>query len=139
MMNVNGKKYFDDVTFKKAVKLIRKGKLTLNEICKELHTSRSVLERSMDAYFHISADEGEPNWVKIYKAKLKITKQKGNTRIVYECQSCSYEQVAKMERCPKCGSYSIRKTEIRNKVSSGELKASKMIGRRKKIKRFLTI
>lgn len=133
-MNINGKKYFDDATFEKAAKLIRKGKLTLDEICEKLHTSRLVLKRNMDAYFHISTDEGETNWEKIYKARLKITKRKGNTRIVYECQSCSYEQKAEIDRCPKCGSYIIRKREYRNKVSSGELKAAKMIGRKKKKK-----
>lgn len=138
-MNVNGKKYFDDVTFEEAARLIKEAKLTPIEICKKLHTTLPTLKSNMDTYFNSTAlrfdvsEREKVDWLQSYKAKLKITKRKKNTRIVYECQSCSSESKVKIDQCSKCGSLCVRKRELRNKVSPGELRAIKMIGRRKKI------
>lgn len=138
-MKVSDKKYFDDATLERAAKLIEKAELTLAEICKVLHTSLPTLKRNMDLYYNstvLQFDASEKdieniNWIKSYKAKRKIAKRKRNTRIVYECHSCSYESEIEIEQCPKCSSLCIRKRELRNEVSVGELRTIKMTGRRK--------
>ena len=131
-MKVDNKKYFDDATFERAAKLIERAELTLVQICKVLHTSLSTLKRNMDLFYNDDSDtEGETDWKKIHEAKRKIVKRKRDIRIVYECKSCSYESKIKIEQCPKCFSLCIRKRELRNKVSTKELRTVKMTGRRK--------
>jgi len=125
-MRVNGKEYFDDATITRAADLIEAAELSLSAICKELHTSLPVLTRSMNLHFRISKDE--PNWREIHKAKRLILKRKKNVRVVWECQSCSYEAKIKFERCAKCGSNSVEKRELRNKIRPDEMRAIKKIG-----------
>jgi len=132
-MRVNNKKYYNDATLEKAVKLIREAKLTLAEICAELHTSVSILTRNMNHYFSIIDGEDEIDWRKIYKAKRSINKRKKKrTRIVWECAACGGESKTEIKQCQRCGSYCIRKRELRNKLTSAELRSANMIGRRKK-------
>lgn len=138
-MKVNNKKIYDDVTFAKAVRLVEEGKLSLTEIVKELHTSFSTLTRNMDWYFRINKrDSGETDWRKIHRTKRSIDKKKKNVRIVFECQACSNESVMDVRPCVKCGSYCITKRELRNKVSSAELRSEKMTGQRFSNKRSKT-
>lgn len=135
-MRVNHKKYYDDAKLERAAHLIREAKLTIAEICKELHTSVPTLIRNMNRYFNISEDEGETDWRKIYKAKRSITKKKRKrTRIVWECAACGGESKTEVEQCSRCGSYCINKRELRNKLTSGELRSANMIGRRKRKKK----
>ena len=132
-MRVNKKIVYDDATFALAVKLIEEGRLTLSEIVKRLHTSSQVFIRNMNWYFCIKkrrGQKGETDWRKIHRTKLRISKKKRDVRIVFECQACSNESVMAARPCPKCGSYCIRKQELRNKISSAEIRSEKMAGRR---------
>jgi len=132
-MRINHKKYYDDAMLEKAVRLIRKAELTIAEICKKLHTSVPTLTRNINRYFKISEDEGETDWRKIYKAKHSIIKKKRKrTRIVWECAACGGESKTEVDQCSRCGSYCIRKRELRDKLTSAELKSANMQGRRKK-------
>lgn len=132
-MKINHKKYYDDAMLEKAACLIRKAEFTIAEICKELHTSVPTLTRNMDRYFNISEDEGETDWRKIYKVKRSITKKKRKrTRIVWECAMCGGESKTEIKQCIRCGSYCINRRELRNKLTSGELRSANIQGRRKK-------
>lgn len=132
------RKTFDDATLVDAICLIEEGNLTITEICLKLHTTFPTLKRSVDLYLKsIAADEDgkdgiEIDWVKAHKIKRSIDKRKKNTRIVYECQLCSNESTIEVSSCSKCGSGCMIRKELRNKISSSELKAIKMTGRRKK-------
>jgi len=118
-MRINGKNYLDDATMAEAAKLIWEAELTLSQICKLLHTTMPVLTRSMGWHFHIS------DWKGIHAVKRSIFKEKRDVRIVWECQSCSYEAGTEFGRCQKCGSYSIEKKELRNKIRADEMRAIK--------------
>lgn len=133
-MKINRKEYYDDATLEKAVKLIREAELTIAEICKELHTSVPILTRNMNRYFSIIDGEGETDWRKIYKTKYSINRQKRKrTRIVWECAMCSGESKIEIEQCQRCGSYCINKKELRNKLTTAELRSAKKIGHRRKV------
>lgn len=135
-MKINHKKYYDDAMLKKAARLIREARLTITGICKELHTSVLTLTRNMDRYFGIIDGEGETDWRKIYKVKYSINKRKKKrTRIVWECSACGGESETEINQCSRCGSYCINKRELRNKLTSGELRSANMIGRRKRKKK----
>jgi len=130
-MKVKNKKFYDDAKLEKAACLIKEAKLTLLEICEELHTSLPVLTRNMDYYFNTDADAID--WKKMYKIKRSIDKRKKKVRIVYECAICGGESKVKTEKCQKCGSYCVNRQELRNEVSSEELRSANMTGRRKKV------
>lgn len=133
-MRVNGKKYYDDATFEKAARLIREAKLTIAEICKELHTSIPTLTRNMNHYFSVIDGKDEINWRKVYKAKYSINKQKKKrTRIVWECAMCGGESEIEVVRCSRCGSYCVKRRELQDKITSTELKSVNMTGHRKKM------
>ena len=137
-MRVNNKKIYDDATMVKAAKLLSGGEHTIKEILKELHTSLTIFNRSMDWYFRRLKDikNGETDWKAIFRAKRRVVRKKRDTRIVYECQACSYEEdyttgsFSQMKQCPKCGSFSVEQKELRNRISLAELKSIKMTGRR---------
>ena len=132
-MRINHKKYYDDARLEKAAGLIRKAELTIAEICKELHTSTPTLVRNMDHYLNIIDGEGETNWRKIYKTKYSINKRKKKrTRIVWECAACGGESKIEVDQCGRCGSYCISRRELRDKLTSTELRSANMQGRRKK-------
>jgi len=130
-MTIETKKIFNATTFEKAVKLIREAKFTIAEICKELHTSVPTLVRNMNCYFNIPEDESETDWRKIYKVKYSINKQKKKrTRIVWECVMCGGESKTEVDQCKRCGSYCINKRELREELTSTELRSANMTGHR---------
>jgi len=127
------KKYYDYATLIRAVRLIRETKLTLLEICKELHTSLPVLIRNMNWYFNIpEIGENAVDWKKMYATKRSIDKRKKNVRIVYECAMCGGESEIKIKPCQKCGSYCVNRRELRNEISAEELRSANMTGQRNK-------
>jgi len=139
-MRISYKKCYDDVTLAKAAELIKKAEFTIAEICKELHTSVPTLVRNMNRYFSIIDGEGETDWRKIYKTKYSINKQKKKrTRIVWECAMCGGESKTEVDQCSRCGSYCINRRELIDKLTSTELRAANMIGRRKKTNEKLSL
>ena len=121
------KKVFDAETFKEAKKLINAAELSLTKICEELHTTFSVLKRNMNLYLKADENKGEMDWTEIYKTKYYTLKRKNKTRIVFECQSCSYESSIEIEHCPKCGSFCVEEKILKGPLTWQQIRVMNMI------------